>query len=545
MDNDLQGDEAQNESVFVSYDKLRSFASMDILWSEITGNPGPSPILTDGTKIEFETVYNMTLDDLKCALEKAYDVKMSTGLFAAEWLWPVCNYCFDMLGLADLYEDPRIIPAYHVRTIPEDENDVLKWAFSYISESVADEIGYGRDMNLPLSGAVDIRGILDMISVSTEDEDTDPLERDYPDVFMRDYIMNLDNDLILGDADTRTRTLFRVFTDKLADRKDFEGMRIKAYALYGGNSIYECDYKKSAEYLECLWRDNGFGYAANTLAHMYREGLLTDGKPDLGNAFRYFSIGGSYKISDSLINLAKMFMHGEYVKRDAMHAKYLISTMYDEYREGFTAGYYDCPFAEVAYWRGVIETEDIEGDPLLIREYRAVRYFLQARFALGFKSGMSMIRTDEVDLKAKINRAIDSLHSKIRIRKTRFKTGFPEPLYEFVRFHSHSLYMLTVKSLKGKNTKITAERMPKKNGEEAEMSLVTYPEFACCDLTDSISVTVENCRFTRFTGDENAVILFDSLETVKTETGEIVNSFCLSGTPVAFVHGDSYIIGHP
>ncbi len=191
MDNDLQGNEAQNESVFVSYDKLRSFASMDILWSEITGNPGPSPILTDGTKIEFETVYNMTLDDLKCALEKAYDVKMSTGLFAAEWLWPVCNYCFDMLGLADLYEDPRIIPAYHVRTIPEDENDVLKWAFSYISESVADEIGYGRDMNLPLSGAVDIRGILDMISVSTEDEDTDPLERDYPDVFMRDYIMNL------------------------------------------------------------------------------------------------------------------------------------------------------------------------------------------------------------------------------------------------------------------------------------------------------------------------------------------------------------------
>ena len=535
---DLMRLKRQPESLFIPYDKLQRFASMDIVWPEITKES-----LLQRFDIEIEAGYEMTLDDLRSALVRCQETDITLNEFLTLWFWPLVNTLRDALCLTGFCgEDNRFLLAYRLRSVPATDDELFHWCLSYLYGCIIGEFEITRSMKL--RQIADYEGLIDMIDCFRENEGIPVEEWDYPDVFMRDFIANYDNDLILSDADGTTRALFRKFTDELCLKDDFGALRMKAYALYGGNSVYECDYALAEKYLTRLWRDHGFGYAANTLGHLYLNGLLDGGKPDYEKAFMSFSVGSSFRVPDSVFNLAYMFMKGQYVMRDPSHARFLVALLYDEYRSGFTSGYYDCAFPDAAYHRGMLELQDDTDGPEFLRAYRAFRYFLQARFALGFKAGMKASGS-ESELKNRINRELAKMTGIVRQRKASFKASVPEQLYEFIKSHEHSVYHLRIKYLKGSRARIDVDRIPKGHDTETEKSIVTYPELSCCSLTDKISFIVEDVRFRNLVSENETNVLFDGIDMNMTEADPGTHYFSFSGERVAELHGGSFIISRP
>ena len=124
---------------------------------------------------------------------------------------------------------------------------------------------------------------------------------------MTAFINHWNNNMMLEDAPDYVKTLFRKFTDEMSDKGNVDAMKAKAYACYGGNCIYSCDYNEAARLLELLWKDYGFGYAANTLGYIYYYGMTDNYKPDYERAFYYYSVASSFEIIEAKYKIADMF----------------------------------------------------------------------------------------------------------------------------------------------------------------------------------------------------------------------------------------------
>lgn len=494
-----------DNKLYITEEMLQDFASMKRTWFDFWKN------FKDGEKTEVvvEEYYRMTLDDLYGVLQRCDISGKGVLEFCMNWFKPLVEKLYLNLCLDDLFgPNASSIGGYRMITMPESDEDIMMWILRKLFVVYMD-IAL-EDMGSPLSDYVDLKGMITQIEWHMEDEGLDVEDRRYIDEIKVDFLAQYDNDLILKDAPEDIRNLFRTYCDELSDKGNMTALRIKAYACYGGNSLYDCDWKASADCLERLWRDGGFGYAANTLGYIYYYGRLSGGIPNYERAFYYYSIGNTYGIIESGYKLADMFMNGYYVKQNLPMASSIIEKFYGECRYRFEQGEFEGSFADVALRLGKLQL--LKPDtPLADRRYHAFRLFLQAEFALTMRM-MECKQYGDDKVMSSIKKKIQDTYDCIEHRKSSFHASFPYPIYELIGSHAYCLYSLSVKELK-KGIKLKVTRNSFLDNTDYDYTLITYPEFSFCDLTDTVSVIAEDVdAVSEEVTKKEKTIVFDSVK---------------------------------
>lgn len=535
-----------NRKIFISEQTLYDFAVMDKIWSDITLVPLKKLKYGD---VEFETDLSYSLSLMLDALVNVVESKISALNFFLDWWEPLMTVFFKALQIDSLIGDkPSNIRNFKLNQLPEYEQDLLIWILQRIALSY--EEFTISDVSVPAADIIGADELIDQIEDFFDELDYSPYERTYIDQIKLDFITAHDNNLILSDASDEVKDTFRKFTDELAEDGNLEAIRIKGYACYGGNAVYECDWETAAECMEILWRDGGFGYAANTLGYIYYYGRLNNGIPDYEKAFFYYSIGQTFGIYESSYKIADMFYYGKYVKPNIPLARSIIERLYGETRFRFEKGEFDGVFADVALRMGKIllsESKSRTADIFTkdINTFSAYRCFLQAEFALKLRMMEGGVYGDRKVMDDIRKHLIEADNVK-KHAKASVSLNYPVPLFELVNNHSYAIYKLSYKKLAHSNLRLSIERISKEQGDDDEaVTLITYPEFSCCDLTDRVTVTAKNYEVDLFTEDSDE-FFFD---TVKTEPGPLggndVHTFYLNSNPVLSITAENYSFKNP
>lgn len=513
---------------------LKDFITLEPGWSNVSKEVFMARL--EGRKVDGSLFYSVGLDDIYDMLVNARNAKYKTGEIAFGW-WENVKYTFyNNLGLDILFPDgPQNISHYRMNDVPDTNEEMLKWVLHHLS-LVFDDI-------LTLDGPYDFNEfaetdrIIEAIDQFWDDEIYELNE--ISPLLMKDFIFMWDNDLLLKDSDEYTRDLFRTFTDTLAKSGDFDALKIKAYACYGGNSVYKCNWKESAKCLEKLWRDFSFGYAANTLGYIYYYGRLTDGVPDYEKAFFYYSIGSTYEITESKYKLADMFIKGQYVAKNVPLGKHIIEKLYSESRYHYELGEPDTNFADIALRMGNLQLEEKGSELYKIFAYK---YYLQAEFALKHRMKNRDFWGDRT-VEKNIAEAIAKVKDVVKHYKATYKAQLPFNIFDLINARGYCMYELHYKRLKNNRIKLNVTR--KSRGEDIEESIITYPQFACCEMNHETSVIAEDVKIFDLTIEDCGVIFFDAMNAVADKDGKEIIVFYCDNVPILKIDAESYRISKP
>ncbi|MBR1797593.1 MAG: hypothetical protein IJ757_06260 [Clostridiales bacterium] len=524
----------------ISEYSLESFAVYDSSFYDITLLPLAT---TKETTIKCDYYRKFTLDDMAVVLEKVLEKNTDAGMFFLAWFEPLIAHFYDNLMLNTLFGDyPSAIESYRLVFMPQTDDDLLRWIIAYLTDLLRDL----SPVNLHQSAAdyMGAEDLLHMIDLQCDEYMLPVEEREYIDEIKNDFIRELDNDLILKDADRYTKSLFRKYVNELSEKNNFNALRIKGFACNGGNSVFKCDFQEAARCMEILWKEGGFGYAANTLGFMHLEGRLTDGKPDLDQAFKYFSIGHAFGISESTYKLSEMFMNGVYVSRSLETAASLIERLYVDSRFKFEQEDFEGTFAEAAMHMGQLQLRIYEERPdniAFIRD-QALSFYLQAQFAVFMRSQFGSSLADK-KLLSNIDAKVDELLAGRKIYKTSYKSRYPDHVKEFINARPFGNYKLTVKRLKNDRVKLTIDRLPWSDETYPALSLMTYNEFALSTLTDSVSVTCNKADV--LYEQMSRAIVFDNFSFEDTPDGKTLIRFTAGTKLLATIKAESFTISRP
>lgn len=531
----------QNPRVIrISEQSLDSFAVFDSDFYDITLLPLAA---AKNLVLKCDSERSFTLDDMAQVLEKIIGNGIDAASFFFTWFEPLIIHFYDLLNIKRLYGDnPASIEAYRLNMMPQTDDDLLAWILSDIMRDFK-ELSLIQ-VHLKASEYIDAENLLHMIDLQEEEGMLPVDERHYIEAVKDDFIHELDNDLILKDVDRFTKKLFIKYVNDLCEIKNFNALRIKGFACLGGNSVFRSDFREAARCMEILWKDGGFGYAANTLGYIHLEGRLNDGVPDYGKAFHYFSIGHAFGISESTYKLAEMFIEGVYVSKNPEMAANLIEKVYVDARYRFEQEEFDGGFAEAAMHMGQLQLKIYNDNPDSFKFMReqALDFFLQADFAIVMRSQFGLSQADK-KLHETLIAKIRELGSDIKLYKSRFQSDYPGPLKDFLSYRPYGSYRLIIKHLKNNKIKITVRRITGRSDTAPNMTLLTYREFRSCTLTDEVTITANGAYCT--TSDTPEGIVFDDISIETTAGGNQLIRFYLGQRISATVSAESFTINKP
>ncbi|SCW58489.1 hypothetical protein SAMN02910456_01991 [Ruminococcaceae bacterium YRB3002] len=477
-----------DNTIFVTLNKLMDFAKFAADWNDIAADCDADPM----ADVEFEGTYPLSLADVKEALEYVRDDKLTNDKFLLGWWFPLILKCDEALMIRNIFSDTSSGGMGQVEPIlPVTEDDMLVYVLDLLADYSNSD--YGRVTFAPVVEYLDVDAIIREIEAFEEEEELPVDKRHYSERIRERFIMQYDNEVLLKDSDDDTRRLWRRFTDELVELGNPNAIRIKAYACYGGNVVYKCDWKESARLLDILWREHSFGQAANTLGYIYYYGRLDpDGKPDYEKAFFYFSIGSTYGIVESKYKLADMFAKGQYVARNNNLARSMIQNLYSDTKVQFEGGDYGCDLADVAFRMGKLH-RDIsmnEIDPAASKGSLELAkcYLLIARLAIDMRIEHDYAYGDE-KVRDNINEMLARVSEGQPTTDKRVYHSF-NPIYAMLFInssrHSSSLCDVTIKYYKNGNVGFTVKLRPSSYGGTSK-ALMVQPWFNECVLTDHIS----------------------------------------------------------
>jgi len=525
-------------TVKVSKESLEAFALNDIGWYDLTLLPLS---LASDVNIVCDSFMEFTLDDMAEVLEKVIDRNTKSADFFLTWFEPLILHFYDNLSLNELFGDnPGSIANFRQTYMPQTDDELLRWIIAYI-------FSLYQDMEAIMlatyaSEYIGAQDLLDMIDYQ-QDEVMFPVEkRHYIDAIKEDFVQQLDNDLILREADKQTKSLFRKYVNELADKGNMDALRIKGYAVSGGNSVFKCDWKEAARCFEILWKDGGIGYAANSLGYIYFDGRLSpDGKPDYENAFKYFSVGHSFGVFESTMKLSEMYLNGLYVTRNINIAGHLIESLYNDKRKEFEEGAFDGTFAEAALRMGEIQlaTGGISSEFSKITRLHAYGFFLQAEFAIVLRQQFAPLSSDNKLLEYARNKTQEFV-DEFKTYKRSYHSDYPGPLQDFVRDRKNDKFKLKVKIYRNDRIKIEVQRQALRGEKRAALTLLTYREFCTCSLTDTLTLMAENASCVLASDD-----IFDDVQIEQTGEKRFRVTFTRDDSVIGTVEANSFLISNP
>jgi hypothetical protein len=438
----------------------------------------------------------MMLDDLKTALETFKDEKTDVYEFLLNWWYPVLLYFYDSLCLDEVMgPDSNLIGMLEVPDFPMTEEDLIATIFNVIGKSVGNPT-FPKNA-VALSSVLDIDSMIEMIEFFSEDRDLPVEERRFTTAQKIAFINHWNNDLMLEDAPDYIKSMFRKFTDELAAEGNFDAIKVKAYSLYGGNSVYPCDYVESSRLLEILWKKYSFGYAADTLGYIHYYGRI-DGRPDYEKAFFYFSVASAYNITEARYKLADMFLNGYYVAPNPPMAYQTYIKLYNETRYYFEDGDYSCDFADCALRMdkvlSLIPIQRVHRYKVLLE----AKYAIEKRIKYNKEIGDDTVLATIKDRLAKAKEEIMSDPAFNYGSRTQplGSNNTTEPIEEFVNSFK-TAYTMIIKRI-GNRFKVSIHRMPQVFGGKPQLSLSTQPWVDFTGLVSKFDFTVDAGENTQF-----------------------------------------------
>jgi hypothetical protein len=179
--------------------------------------------------------------------------------------------------------------------------------------------------------------ILQDLQLYLENQNKPVLERQYSDHDKLNYIRYFQTESDLENAVSEKLELARMFVNDLCEIKVPLALYIKGYSCYGGNRLFDCDWKASMECLEALFEIEDDPSIANTLGYIYYYGRHRGGIPDYRKAFACFTFGASNGLIESIYKLGDMYRHGYACKESPDTAKSLYLRAYQLSEEAFLA----------------------------------------------------------------------------------------------------------------------------------------------------------------------------------------------------------------
>ena len=131
-----------------------------------------------------------------------------------------------------------------------------------------------------------------------------------------------DENLRMMDEETLARA--RRYTEELCREDNVFALRLKGYACYGGNRLYECDWAAARDCMLRLRELADDAEYANTLGYIYYYGRCNGGEPEYEKAFPQFSYAAANGVFEAIYKLGDMYSHGYGCRKSEETARNLI-----------------------------------------------------------------------------------------------------------------------------------------------------------------------------------------------------------------------------
>lgn len=415
-------------------------------------------------EIENADKYKITLEDLLCVLKKIVFKNISRFDFGEDWL-----AFFDKLPKECLEESNCF---YGRAEMSSDIIDNLEfWVYQNF------------DINFKL--------LIDDVKRFLEDEKKPLRKRCFKENAKKMLLLKMQNDLYLNSASEDECKLYKQFVLEFSKQGDIEALEALGYGCYGGNRVFDCDWKKSEKCLLKLFdivEDNAAKACyANTLGYIYYYGRTSNGVPDYEKAYKYFSFASFNGIYEATYKIADMYKNGYGVMKSAETAENIITKLYNENIKYIQNGEFDTKFADIALRMGdFCKDEDIEYSDF----EQMLMYYYQARFAIRMRMKEKNYYGDE-----SVARAIDE-----QIKQTKDYMDFKEQkkvqvdsLLSLLGDYLKDGRMLDVKVTELANGKYKLVFKPHKlkNNKTTNRLFITIPELEMCGFYDSLAVVIE------------------------------------------------------
>lgn len=261
-------------------------------------------------------------------------------------------------------------------------------------------------------------------------------------------------------------------------------LHIKAYSCYGGNSLWECDWKTSRDCLLKLVSKAENPFHFNTLGYIYYYGRCNNGIPEYDKAFQYFSVGAAHGVYESMYKIADMFSKGNGCIKSPIAASKIVASLYRENRDIFIDGDFDGKFADVAlrmgglYERGEGVEQDMD---------EAYAFYLEAKLAIEKRLKDYNYYGDR-KVQKNINDAIARVVPQLPENYFKKFIEMPEP-FPVGAIMSNSIGLdISVDEYKG-YYRIKAKGFA---GEDANgYALLSFPNIQYCELANEVTLYLE------------------------------------------------------
>ena len=110
-----------------------------------------------------------------------------------------------------------------------------------------------------------------------------------------------DENLRMMDEETLAKA--RRYTEELCREDNVFALRLKGYACYGGNRLYECDWTAARDCMLRLRELADDAEYANTLGYIYYYGRCNGGEPEYEKAFPQFSYAAANGLFEAIYKL--------------------------------------------------------------------------------------------------------------------------------------------------------------------------------------------------------------------------------------------------
>ena len=288
------------------------------------------------------------------------------------------------------------------------------------------------------------------------------------------------------EADENLKAAYRASVEEGVKKGWIEALSAKAYGCYGGDCVFECDWKEAERCLlklvELDGENNPFYY--NTLGYIYYYGRCSDGVPNYEEAFKYFSVGAIAGVFESRYKIADMMINGKGALKNRKAAASIIIGMYDENYDIFCKGRYDGKFADVSLRMGGLYESGtgVEQDAEL-----AYYHYLQADFAIKKRFETARMYGDE-----KVRESIEKAVKRVREK-------LPETFFKkSMTFENPAIFGLMLQGCSGLDIELDYRRgkyylkgKTLAGEDDVSENLITIAEMEFCALADEVEMELK------------------------------------------------------
>jgi len=222
----------------------------------------------------------------------------------------------------------------------------------------------------------------------------------------------------------------------------------------------------------------------------------------------------------------------------------LLERLYIDARYRFEQEDFEGAFAEAAMHMGQLQLKVYNDNPMGFKfmHDQALDFFLQSKYALMRRSPYGMSHSDRKTSEI-VDARISELSEGTKVYKASYKTSYPGPIRDFLSYRPSGTYTIELKILKNNKIKITIRRLSSKNDSISPLTLLTYREFLCCDLTDNVTVTGNEAKVVSIDSDNE--LIFDDASIESAPDGETVIRFFHGNKETAVIKAANFTVRRP